>query len=980
MACVMFLCTTALAAEVVASGDCSYDPDDGKVTWTLYSDGKLEITGHGDTEDYKDYSPPWHRYKDQIKSVSVSGGVTSLGTYAFYGYENLKEVTINLDFSWDGRYIYEYAFANSGVETVNVLSSIDMISPSAFSGCKNLKFINCSPHASHYNEFPDYYYRLSSLTGGFGSLCKGHQFVKFAPGASPYSPYKYNIPNEMTEIASYAFSDLQQLNEVGIPASVQKIGANAFSGDSLKDVIFFGAAPQNIAANAFVFDSDGAALPTIHCFCRYADSFRESPFYSTDDAGNETWCSLPLQADLHRWVVEDNGNVRCADCNTFPSLTLRNAFPDPELRSFITRWALNRSAADSDDNDALTPELLKKIADYADRELGMIFSSETNSINSAEGLQLFLNQTSADLEIDLSNQYLQTLDLSGYSNLRYLSCSNNQLKRLDLDPTSYPYLENAVVSKQYIYDETPVLQGDRYNNYHFNIKDLLGEDVDPSRVEITDQNATLNKETGEVTYQCRFSADPFNGGEVTYGSAPTAVHYKYDTGFAYADNGEEVWMDVTWTPQQILPADVLIKKRGDCGNNLYYEFDSAGVLTITGSGDMWDYYDDPQRFGPIPWADLNIKKLVVGKGCTSICEKAFWSKSSIKEAVFLCDTLTIKKNAFTICGALKSADFSKCGSLTLGDEAFSGCTWLSCITFNDSDTAVIKPGRYVFEGCSALLTVHLPKGVTMDGTDDSGRGMFTGCSSLRTATVDCAFIGPFTFECRNLDQITFTDPNVQFYYFHEGKGDSGHPINVPCQTELVGYDCSEVHKLVNQRYKPYGVSLTFKQIEGDVGEHKAVTTIPGVEATCTATGLTEGKRCSFCDTWTVPQEVIPTLPHTLVTNPGFAPTIGKAGKTDGSHCSVCKNVIVSQEDIPAWVTAAKYEGGQLTVTVSDDAKGQLILATYRENGQLSQLFLPTAAGSGTYTLTVDATADFKWKAFFTDSAFAPAQYAYELSL
>ena len=95
---------------------------------------------------------------------------------------------------------------------------------------------------------------------------------------------------------------------------------------------------------------------------------------------------------------------------------------------------------------------------------------------------------------------------------------------------------------------------------------------------------------------------------------------------------------------------------------------------------------------------------------------------------------------------------------------------------------------------------------------------------------------------------------------------------------------------------------------------------------------------------------------------------------------MCKNVIVSQEDIPAWVTAAKYEGGQLTVTVSDDAKGQLILAAYRKNGQLSRLFLPAASSSGTYTLAVDATADFKWKVFFTDSAFAPAQYAYELSL
>lgn len=978
MACVMFLCTTALAADIVASGKCGYDPEDDNVTWTLYSDGTLEITGNGDSADYKDYSPPWHRYKDQITSVSVSGCVTSLGTYAFYGYENLKEVTINVDFSWGRRYIDEYAFANSGVETVNVLSSsIDMIYPSAFSGCKNLKFINCPSHASHYNVFPDYYYQLSSLTGEFGSLCKGRQFVKFAPGVSPYSPYKYNIPNEITEIASYAFSDLQQLNEVGIPASVQKIGANAFSGDSLKDVIFFGAAPQNVAANAFVFnsDSDGATLPTIHCFCRYADSFRESSLYN-EEAG--TWCSLPLQADLHRWVVEDNGNVRCADCNTSPSLTLRNAFPDPELRSFITRWALNRSAADSDDNDALTPELLKKIADYADSKQGMDFSSETSSINSAEGLQLFLNQTTADLDIALSDQYLQTLDLSGYSNLRYLGYSNNQLKRLDLDPTSYPYLENAVVSGQYIYDETPVLQGDRYNNYHFNIKDLLGDDVDPSRVTIIsdDHKVTMDAD-GEVTYDSRFSANSVTG-EVQYKRAPTTIRYKYDTGsVAY---GEEVWMDVTWTPQQILPADDLIKKRGGCGNNLYYEFDSAGVLTITGSGDMWDYYNNSKRYGSIPWADLNIKKLVVGEGCTSICESAFWNKYSIEEAVFLCDTLNIEKNAFFNCEALKSVDFSKCGSLTLGDDAFSGCIQLTSIEFNDSDTAVIKPSQYVFSNCRALSTVHLPKGVTIDGTYTSGLGMFSGCTSLKTATVDCAFIGPFTFECRALDRITFTDPNVQFYYFHTGEGQSGHPINVECQTELVGYDCSEVHKLANEQYKPNGVSLTFKQIEGDTGEHKNVVTVPAVEATCTKTGLTAGEQCSFCDTWTVPQEEISKLPHTIVTDVGSAPTVGKAGKTGGSHCSVCNNVIVSQEDIPAWVTAVKYESGQLTVTVSGDAKGQLILAAYRENGQLSQLFLPTASSGGTYTLTVDAAETFKWKAFFANKTFAPAQYAYELPL
>ena len=965
MACVMFLCTTALAADIVDSGDCSYDLDDDKVTWTLYSDGKLKINGYGSMANYDDNNrPPWEAYSSSIETVSVSRGVSSLGAYAFYNYKSLKSVTIDSALT-----INKYAFANSSVKEIQLPPETRTIDPTAFSGCTQLVVIKCGDDMYHYSNFPDgnfptSYYTLISY------LCQGRQFVKYSPNRS--GQYKCSIPNAMTSIAPYAFADLQYLNEVGIPASVQEIGANAFSGDSLKDVVFFGEAPQNVAGNAFAFDG------TIHCFCRYADSFRNSPFYSTDNAGNETWCSLPLQADLHEWG--DGSSGACTYCGTAQELTFRNAFPDPVLRYHTFRSVFGFENMPGD-NDIMTDEqvnrIVAKMNDNVSRDL---FSGISANCNSAEGIRFFLAKATGRISVYLNNQYLQTLDLSGCPALWVLDCSDNQLKRLDIDSMNYPGLEYPDVRGQHIYDETPVLQGDRYNKYRFNIKDLLGEDIDLSRVEITDQNATLNKETGEVTYQCRFSADPFNGGEVTYGSAPTAVHYKYDTGFAYADNGEEVWMDVTWTPQQILPADVLIKKRGDCGNNLYYEFDSAGVLTITGTGDMWDYYDDPQRFGSIPWAGLNIKKLVVGEGCTSICEKAFRNKNTIKEAVFLCDTLTIKKNAFSICDTLKSADFSKCDSLTLGDMAFSGCTWLSCITFNDSGTAVIKPGQYVFEGCRALSTVHLPKGVTMDGTYTSGLGMFTGCSSLRTATVDCAFIGPFTFECRNLDRITFTDPNVQFYYFHEGKGDSGHPINVPCQTELVGYDCSEVHKLANQRYKPYGVSLTFKQIEGDVGEHKAVTTIPGVEATCTATGLTEGKRCSFCDTWTVPQEVIPTLPHTLVTDPGFAPTIGKAGKTDGSHCSVCKNVIVSQEEIPAWVTAVTYESGQLTVTVSDDAKGQLILAAYRKNGQLSRLFLPAASSSGTYTLAVDATADFKWKAFFTDSAFAPAQYAYELSL
>ena len=36
---------------------------------------------------------------------------------------------------------------------------------------------------------------------------------------------------------------------------------------------------------------------------------------------------------------------------------------------------------------------------------------------------------------------------------------------------------------------------------------------------------------------------------------------------------------------------------GQCGDNLYWSFDeSTGKLTITGNGDMWDYYINPSPF------------------------------------------------------------------------------------------------------------------------------------------------------------------------------------------------------------------------------------------------------------------------------------------------------------------------------------------------------------------------------------------------
>ena len=75
--------------------------------------------------------------------------------------------------------------------------------------------------------------------------------------------------------------------------------------------------------------------------------------------------------------------------------------------------------------------------------------------------------------------------------------------------------------------------------------------------------------------------------------------------------------------------------------------------------------------------------------------------------------------------------------------------------------------------------------------------------------------------------------------------------------------------------------------------------IPAVSATCTETGLTEGKKCSICGDILVAQETVRANGHTEVTDVAVAPTCTETGLTEGKHCDVCSTVLVAQEVVKA---------------------------------------------------------------------------------
>ena len=74
--------------------------------------------------------------------------------------------------------------------------------------------------------------------------------------------------------------------------------------------------------------------------------------------------------------------------------------------------------------------------------------------------------------------------------------------------------------------------------------------------------------------------------------------------------------------------------------------------------------------------------------------------------------------------------------------------------------------------------------------------------------------------------------------------------------------------------------------------------IPGKEATCTETGLTEGVKCSVCGTIIKAQETILAQGHSLVDDAAVAPNCTEAGKEAGKHCENC-DYTEGGETIPA---------------------------------------------------------------------------------
>ncbi len=114
----------------------------------------------------------------------------------------------------------------------------------------------------------------------------------------------------------------------------------------------------------------------------------------------------------------------------------------------------------------------------------------------------------------------------------------------------------------------------------------------------------------------------------------------------------------------------MLASSGSCGANLTWSLSSAGVLTISGTGEMDDYsMNEPGWYA----SAAQIKSIVIQQGATSISHSAFYQLTAAESAVIPDGMQRIETMAFGQCSSLKTVKFL--GSApSFGTTPFFGVT------------------------------------------------------------------------------------------------------------------------------------------------------------------------------------------------------------------------------------------------------------------------------------------------------------------
>ena len=226
---------SGFSTGIIDEGSCGTN-----MTWTMYENGKLVITGTGFMASYANADEvPWAAYRELITEVEIGNLVNTINQYAFVSCPNLASFSIPTISNYyqiiDGMLVaystttssfsalVRYPSAKAGA-SLDLPAAIKSIGSYAFEGCANLTSIT-----------------LHEAVSGFGY----NTFENCVNLAS------INLPATITEIPRAMFKNCAALASIEIPSTVEIIDQEAFYGCASLTTVNLPAGLQSLGNRVF---------------------------------------------------------------------------------------------------------------------------------------------------------------------------------------------------------------------------------------------------------------------------------------------------------------------------------------------------------------------------------------------------------------------------------------------------------------------------------------------------------------------------------------------------------------------------------------------------------------------------------------------------------------------------------------------------------------------------------------------------------